>query len=158
MDGGVGEGAARYARTPEVEMLSPARHERRAHMSLLRRSPSSFDLLLALVHTSPRLVTFDALIEVVWPGVVVSPETLTQRVKLLRQALGDSADNPHYIIAVRGHGYRMAIPAMPLSELQPPSRSFTVNDERANFRSPRRVGPSRCSLSRTSRVNHPKSI
>jgi TolB-like protein len=91
----------------------------------------SFDLLLALVRASPHLVTFDRLIEVVWPGVVVSPETLTQRVKLLRQALGDSADNPRYIIAVRGHGYRMAVPVTPLSELPPPSRTFAANEERA---------------------------
>jgi TolB-like protein len=72
----------------------------------------SFDLLLALVRASPNLVTFDALMESVWSGVVVSPETLTQRVKLLRQALGDSADNPRYILAVRGHGYRLAMPAV----------------------------------------------
>lgn len=67
----------------------------------------SFDLLLALVRAAPALVTFDALMETVWPGVIVSPETLTQRVKLLRQALGDSADQPRYIMAVRGHGYRL---------------------------------------------------
>ena len=91
----------------------------------------SFDLLLALVRAAPNLVSFDALMKVVWPGVVVSPETLTQRVKLLRQALDESADNPHYIIAVRGHGYRMAIPAMPLLELQPPLRTFAVIEERA---------------------------
>jgi TolB-like protein/Tfp pilus assembly protein PilF len=52
----------------------------------------------------------------VWPGVVVSPETVTQRVKLLRQALGDSADNPRYILAVRGHGYRLLAAAAPLAE------------------------------------------
>jgi TolB-like protein/DNA-binding winged helix-turn-helix (wHTH) protein len=88
----------------------------------------SFDLLLALVHASPNLVTFDALMETVWPGVVVSPETLTQRVKLLRQALGDSADNPRYILAVRGHGYRMVIPAVPFSEPQRALRAVAVNE------------------------------
>jgi len=70
----------------------------------------TFDLLLALVQASPALATFDELMERVWAGVIVSPETLTQRVKLLRQALGDSADQPRYIAAVRGHGYRL-IPA-----------------------------------------------
>lgn len=74
----------------------------------------SFDLLLALVKAAPALVTFDTLMQSVWSGVVVSPETLTQRVKLLRQALGDSADNPRYIVAVRGHGYRMLAAAAPL--------------------------------------------
>ena len=76
----------------------------------------SFDLLLALVRAAPNLVTFDALMAHVWPGVVVNPETITQRVKLLRQALGDNADNPRYVLAVRGHGYRLLAGAVPLAE------------------------------------------
>ena len=74
----------------------------------------SFDLLLTLMHAAPRLVTFDALMQQVWPGVVVSPETVTQRVKLLRQALGDNADSPRYILAVRGHGYRLLATPVPV--------------------------------------------
>lgn len=70
----------------------------------------SYDLLLALVRAAPGLVSFDELMQQVWPGVIVSPETLTQRVKLLRQALGDSAEKPRYILAVRGHGYRLLAP------------------------------------------------
>lgn len=73
----------------------------------------SFDLLLTLVRASPALVTFDELMQRVWPGVIVSPETLTQRVKLLRQGLGDSAEQPRYILAVRGHGYRLREAATP---------------------------------------------
>ncbi|HEV2701286.1 MAG TPA: winged helix-turn-helix domain-containing protein [Steroidobacteraceae bacterium] len=71
----------------------------------------SFDLLWALVRVAPHLVSFDDLMEQVWTGLVISPETITQRVKLLRQALGDSADSPRYILAVRGHGYRMPMAA-----------------------------------------------
>lgn len=74
----------------------------------------SFDLLLTLVKAAPGLVTFDALMQEVWPDVVVGPETITQRVKLLRQALGDSAEHPRYIAAVRGHGYRLLVAAAPL--------------------------------------------
>ena len=84
----------------------------------------SFDLLLVLIRASPGIVTFDALMGLVWPGVVVSPETLTQRVKLLRQALGDSADNPRYILAVRGHGYRLlAAAAEARADLAPAART-----------------------------------
>ena len=42
----------------------------------------SFDLLLALVEAAPDLVSIESLMERVWPGVVVSPETVSQRVKL----------------------------------------------------------------------------
>ncbi|MGC1458546.1 MAG: winged helix-turn-helix domain-containing protein [Steroidobacteraceae bacterium] len=80
----------------------------------------SFDLLLELVRNAPRLITFDALMESVWSGVVVGPETVTQRVSLLRQALGDSAENPRYIFAVRGHGYRMAAATVPLTTPKSP--------------------------------------
>jgi transcriptional activator of cad operon len=88
----------------------------------------SFDLLLTLVRAAPGLVTFDALMQQVWPGVVVSPETVTQRVKLLRQALGDSADRPRYILAVRGHGYRMLATVVPLAApaAAPPARASSA--------------------------------
>jgi TolB-like protein/DNA-binding winged helix-turn-helix (wHTH) protein/Flp pilus assembly protein TadD len=67
----------------------------------------TFDLLVALVRAAPALVSVDVLMDNVWKGIVVSPETVTQRVKILRQALGDTADNPRYIAARRGYGYRM---------------------------------------------------
>lgn len=78
----------------------------------------SFDLLVALARAAPGLVRFDDLMAQVWPGLVVSPETLTQRVKLLRQALGESADDPRYVVAVRGVGYRLRVPAEPLSAIE----------------------------------------
>jgi DNA-binding winged helix-turn-helix (wHTH) protein len=49
----------------------------------------SFDLLLALVQAAPNVVSLDEFMERVWPGLVVNPETVSQRVKLLRDAIGD---------------------------------------------------------------------
>ncbi len=72
----------------------------------------SFDLLLALIRAAPNTVTLDELMERVWPGLVVSPETVTQRVKLLRDALGDDSRAPRYIGLVRGRGYRLLLPAL----------------------------------------------
>ena len=74
----------------------------------------SFDLLLALVRGAPNLVSMEALMDGVWRGLVVSPQTVTQRVKLVRQALGDSADNPRYVAGLRGRGYRLAAQVRPL--------------------------------------------
>ena len=67
----------------------------------------SLDLLLALVEGAPNLVSIDGLMERVWPGLVVSPETVSQRVKLLRASLGDDQKQPRYIAGVRGRGYRL---------------------------------------------------
>jgi DNA-binding response OmpR family regulator len=54
----------------------------------------SFDLLLALVRAAPNRVSTQELMDSVWSGVIVGPETITQRIKLLRRSLGDSAENP----------------------------------------------------------------
>ena len=74
----------------------------------------SFDLLVALVEAAPRLLTLDDMMQRVWRGVIVSPETISQRVKLLRDALGDDAAHPRYVASVRGRGYRLIPNAEPL--------------------------------------------
>ena len=76
----------------------------------------SFDLLVTLVRAAPNLLGFDQLSERVWPGLVVTPETIVQRVKLLRDALGDDPQAPRYIEGVRGRGYRMIAEVRPLTE------------------------------------------
>jgi TolB-like protein/DNA-binding winged helix-turn-helix (wHTH) protein/Tfp pilus assembly protein PilF len=73
----------------------------------------SFDLLHALVEAAPNLVTADELVNRVWAGLVVSSETVSQRVKLLRSALGDDARRPRYIAAVRSRGYRLVADVAP---------------------------------------------
>lgn len=70
----------------------------------------SFDLLLALIRAAPNLVSIDWLMHEVWPNLVVNPETVSQRVKLLRDALGDNPHTPRYIEGLRGRGYRMIAP------------------------------------------------
>ena len=73
----------------------------------------SFDMLVALGRAAPNVLSLDALMDQVWPGLVVSPETVCQRVKLLRDALGDDSRNPRYIVGVRGRGYRLCVPPCP---------------------------------------------
>jgi DNA-binding winged helix-turn-helix (wHTH) protein len=77
-------------------------------------SALSFDLLLALVRAAPNLLTYDRLMQQVWPGLVVGTETVSQRVKLVREALGDDAHAPRYIVGVRGRGYRMLARVAPV--------------------------------------------
>jgi TolB-like protein/DNA-binding winged helix-turn-helix (wHTH) protein len=96
--------------------LAP-RRVRRAGMVIPLKA-LSFDLLVTLVRTAPNLVSFEQLSERVWPGLVVTPETVVQRVKLLRSALGDDPHAPRYIEGVRGRGYRMIAEVRPLTERQ----------------------------------------
>jgi TolB-like protein/DNA-binding winged helix-turn-helix (wHTH) protein len=70
----------------------------------------SFRLLVALIQSAPNVLSNDRLMELVWPGQVVSPETVNKRVKLLRDALGDDVREPRYIAGVRSRGYRLIAP------------------------------------------------
>ncbi len=90
-------------------IIDTGRHEvfRQAEQITLPRL--SYRLLLALAEAAPRLVTQDELIDSVWGGRVTTPETITQRIKLLRRALGDDASKPRYIGLVRGEGYRLLV-------------------------------------------------
>jgi TolB-like protein/DNA-binding winged helix-turn-helix (wHTH) protein/Tfp pilus assembly protein PilF len=76
----------------------------------------SFDLFLALIRRAPDLVSNDELAATVWSGIVVSPETVTKRVNLLREALGDDSANSRYIIGLRGRGYRVLSAVDPLAD------------------------------------------
>ena len=67
----------------------------------------SFKFLMALVRSAPRLLSIDELMEQVWAGVFVNPETVTQRAKLLRDALHDNPKGPHYFSVRRGAGYQL---------------------------------------------------
>jgi TolB-like protein/Tfp pilus assembly protein PilF len=53
------------------------------------------------------VVSPDELMDLVWPGLVVSPETVSQRIKLLRDSLDDDSKSPRYVAGVRGRGYRL---------------------------------------------------
>lgn len=75
----------------------------------------SFDLLVALIEAAPSVLSLDALMDRVWAGVVVSPETVSQRAKLLRDALGDDSRAPRYFTSVRGRGYRLVADVTPLA-------------------------------------------
>jgi TolB-like protein/DNA-binding winged helix-turn-helix (wHTH) protein/tetratricopeptide (TPR) repeat protein len=76
----------------------------------------SFDLLVALVRAAPNTVSVPELMERVWPHQVVGVETVGQRVKLLRRALGDDAAEPRYLAGERRRGYRIIAPTAVLSD------------------------------------------
>jgi TolB-like protein/tetratricopeptide (TPR) repeat protein len=77
----------------------------------------TYDLLLALTAAAPNLLTHEDLAERVWKGRLVAPQTIAQRVLLLRRALGDDASNPRYLRGIRGVGYQLIAPARVRSDL-----------------------------------------
>ncbi|WP_158581958.1 winged helix-turn-helix domain-containing protein [Sphingomonas edaphi] len=65
-----------------------------------------FDALALMVSQPQTLMTKARLLDEVWNGVPVTDEALTQCIRTLRRALGDSATSPRFIETVPKHGYR----------------------------------------------------
>lgn len=65
-----------------------------------------FDALVLLVRNAGGLVPKDKFMDVVWRGVPVTDEALTQCIRSLRRALDDDAARPSFIETVPKHGYR----------------------------------------------------
>jgi TolB-like protein/DNA-binding winged helix-turn-helix (wHTH) protein len=84
--------------------------------------PLTYKLLLALVEAAPNVASHDELASAVWNGRSVSPETVSQRVKLLRDAIGDHAIDPRYVELVRERGYRLLPPVEAIEPADPPRR------------------------------------
>jgi len=81
----------------------------------------TYRLLLTLVEAAPNMVSHDELINSVWGGRSVSPETISQRIKLLRDALSDDPHSPRYLELVRGQGYKL-LPRVEVLANQSPAR------------------------------------
>jgi len=54
-------------------------------------SALSFDSLRALIDAAPAALSADELIARAWRGTIVSDDAVTQRIRLLRKALGDNS-------------------------------------------------------------------
>lgn len=68
------------------------------------------DALALLVSEPGTLVSKERFLAMVWRGVPVTDEALTQCIKTLRRRLGDDAANPRFIETVPKHGYRFIAP------------------------------------------------
>lgn len=88
----------------------------------LRLGALTFDMLHTLAKAAPAMVTYEELAAQVWQGRHVAPETIAQRAKMLRQALGDDAKSPRYTELIRGQGYRLVADVEPLPAAQSKAR------------------------------------
>lgn len=68
--------------------------------------PKTWAVLVHLAERPGALVSRDELLDAVWPGVAVTPDTLTKSIGELRVALGDTAKVPRFIETVHRRGFR----------------------------------------------------
>ena len=70
-------------------------------------------LLLCLAEHAGSVVSIEHLLDHVWNGVTVTPDSVYQAVASLRRALGDDPKQPAYIATVPRLGYRMVAAVTP---------------------------------------------
>src|SRR4029453_1616276 len=68
--------------------------------------PKTFELLLYLIRNRGRVIPKDELLEAVWPDVNVVENTLAQRIREIREALGDGTHGVRFIKTVPRVGYQ----------------------------------------------------
>ena len=79
-------------------------------------TPKAFDLLLALVESSGRLLEKDELMQRLWPETFVEEANLSNNISLLRKALGDDTREHQYIETIPRRGYRFVAQVAELSD------------------------------------------
>jgi len=94
--------------------VNPAVGEISRNGEVFRVEERTFRLLLCLAARPGEVVSIDELLEHVWPGVTVTPDSVYQAVASLRRQLGDDPKQPTYIATVPRLGYRLVAPVDPL--------------------------------------------
>src|SRR6202012_2564710 len=106
-----------YNRTPKLRIgdwsLDPAASEISRDSTSTRLETRTLRLLLTLATRAPEVVSIDDLLNEIWLGVAVSPDSVYQAVASLRRILGDDPKQPIYIATVPRVGYRMIATVSP---------------------------------------------
>ena len=87
--------------------IHPGENQLRSEADSIQVEPKVMSLLVYLARNAGSTIAREQLFEAVWPGVVVTDDTLTQAVAKLRKAFGDDARNPQYVQTVPKGGYRL---------------------------------------------------
>jgi len=93
-------------------MVEPALNELSSAGRVVKLEPKAMSVLMVLADRPGQVVSREALLSAVWPGVVVGDDSLTQVVIKLRKALGDVPDKPAYIQTISKRGYRLIAPVV----------------------------------------------
>ena len=93
--------------------------ELRKGREIIPIQPKAFDILSALLDRHDVVVSRAELMAKVWPGVVVTNDSLAQAIMAARAAIGDDGEEPTFIHTVRGRGYRFVGPVTTNERAEP---------------------------------------
>ena len=80
---------------------------------VVRLEARTVRLLVYLAERAGAVVSIDELLDRVWSGVIVTPDSVYQAITSLRRQLGDDPKQPTYIATVPRLGYRMIAKVTP---------------------------------------------
>ncbi len=94
----------------ELDLKTGELSSRDDSRALLREQP--FQILRMLVANGGEIVTREELRRTLWPGstIVDFDHSINAAIRILRRALGESANNPQYIETLARRGYRLMVP------------------------------------------------
>src|SRR3954462_3934496 len=92
-----------------------------------------FKLLTILISRAGEIVTREELQQELWGAetVVNFDHSLGTAINKVREALGDSAENPRYIETLAKRGYRFVAPVQVLDGPEPPPRPIAITSAAA---------------------------
>jgi TolB-like protein/DNA-binding winged helix-turn-helix (wHTH) protein len=96
--------------------VNPATGEISRDGETARLDARAMRLLMCLADRPGEVVSIDHLLEHVWSGVIVTPDSVYQAVASLRRQLGDDPKRPAYIATVPRMGYRMVATVGPWTD------------------------------------------
>ena len=111
--------------------VSPLAGQMTRGSETVRVEARTMRLLLCLAENAGEVVSIDDLLDQVWQGVIVTPDSVYQAVTALRRLLGDDPKQPAYIATVPRRGYRMVatVAAGDDSAALPIASQVAANDE-----------------------------
>ena len=86
--------------------LDPASYRLQRGEAEVALTPKAFEILVLLVQQRHRGLTKSEIFNGVWPDTAVTENTLTQRIKEIREALGDTAQAPLYLRTIPRVGFQ----------------------------------------------------
>ena len=119
--------------------VEPALNQLSMPGQITRLEPKAMAVLMHLVDRAGEVVSREALLAAVWPGVVVSDDSLTQVVIKLRKALGDDPQQPSYIQTISKKGYRLVAAVVRPAAIAPAPGPSVIRAESGHAESARRT-------------------
>ena len=78
--------------------------------------PKAIETLLHLVDRPGEVQSRQALLDAIWPGLIVEENNLSQCISLLRRVLGETPSEHRFIVTEPGRGYRFVAAVRVLDE------------------------------------------